>query len=87
MEHLNKISSNNLWRESILYVFIALFIALVLVNMFIPLLNQISGKDLNWELLNKTQFIVAIFIITILTGIFSGSYPAFFLSSFHSGLI
>ena len=68
--------------ESIIQCFIALFLALILVELFLPGFNNIM--ETNLSLLNsqfQQTFIFAV-VITILYGLFSGSYPAFFLSAF-----
>ena len=67
--------------ESIFLTFISLIFAVLLVELFLPYFNNISGKDL---FLNQVSFstILLILFITILTGIFAGIYPSIFLSSF-----
>lgn len=70
------------FSETMIFAFTALFFALILVYLFLPKLRQLSGRELDLGLLNKNSLIFAVFIVTILTGFFSGSYPALFLSSF-----
>jgi putative ABC transport system permease protein len=67
--------------ESLLISVIALVFALVLTQLILPVFNGLSGKELSIDLL-EIQFLIKITGITILVGLFSGSYPAFFLSSF-----
>ncbi len=66
--------------ESLLISFIALFGTIILVELFLPQFNILSGKKLS---IHPTDydFICTALIITIVTGIVSGSYPALFLSS------
>ena len=67
--------------KSILLAFISLIIAFVLVELFLPAFNQLSGKELSVEPSNIT-FLLNLIGITLFVGIVSGSYPALYLSSF-----
>ncbi len=67
--------------ESILLAFISLIIAFVLVELFLPAFNQLSGKELSVEPSNIT-FLFSLIGITLFVGIVSGSYPALYLSGF-----
>ncbi len=69
--------------ESVLFAFFALLISLFLVALFLPVFNQISGKELSMNLVQNKFLFLGILSITLLTGVLSGSYPAFFLSSFE----
>ncbi len=73
--------------ESLIFTFIALFFALILVNIFLPVLKQLSGKELDFNLVSHGYFALAVLIITIGTGFLAGSYPALFLSSFRPEVI
>jgi putative ABC transport system permease protein len=68
--------------ESILLSFISLFIALLLVQVLLPLFNNLAEKQLSINYDNPA-LIFGLMGITMLTGIISGSYPAFFLSAFR----
>ncbi|MBN1326391.1 MAG: ABC transporter permease [Candidatus Cloacimonetes bacterium] len=67
--------------ESILTAFLSLIIAFVLVELFLPAFNNLAHKELDISFTNLT-FIVGLVIITLLVGVISGSYPAFYLSQF-----
>jgi len=69
--------------ESILFAFFSLILAVALVKLLIPLFNQLSGKELAFDLLSRSWIGLGLAAITLLTGMIAGSYPAFFLSSFH----
>jgi putative ABC transport system permease protein len=73
---------NQFMSESILTAFLALIIAFVLVELFLPNFNNLAGKSLNISISNLT-FVLGLIIITIIVGIISGSYPAFYLSRFN----
>ncbi|CAL1518930.1 ABC transporter permease [Chitinophaga sp. MM2321] len=67
--------------EAMLMTFLALIIALVLVVLFLPTFNNITGKHLTTPF--NINLLTAFFIITFITGLIGGSYPAFYLSGFN----
>jgi putative ABC transport system permease protein len=67
--------------ESIVLSFLALFFALILTDLLLPYYNELSGKTL--YISNSLELIISIIGIALFTGFVSGSYPAFFLSSFQ----
>jgi putative ABC transport system permease protein len=68
--------------ETLIYVFIALSFAIILVNLILPSINLVIGKELVLNYLNTE--IVLIFIgIIFFSAIFAGVYPAIVLSSFN----
>jgi hypothetical protein len=72
--------------ESILKSVFALFLAVALVQMVIPVFNTFAGKDLTLAF-NESGLILGLVGITLFVGIVSGSYPAFFLSGFQPGAV
>ena len=66
--------------ESLLLSFFALCFAVLLVLLFLPAFNQLSGKRLELSS-NLPVFITIAVLITLVTGLISGCYPAIFLSS------
>lgn len=71
--------------ESILMAFLSLLLALVFITILLPAFKQITGKELSLQLTGN--FILAITIITLITGLIAGSYPALYLSNFRPALI
>lgn len=69
--------------ESVTMALIALVIALGLVNLLLPYVDKLSGRDLRPLLLSHPGLLVAVFLGTILLGLLSGLYPAIYLSSFQ----
>ncbi|MBT1712145.1 ABC transporter permease [Fulvivirgaceae bacterium PWU5] len=68
--------------ESVVISFLSLTLAIVLLTLIVPQFNFISGKEIVINPL-KNSLIVFIFTgITLFVGLFAGTYPAFFLSSF-----
>jgi ABC-type antimicrobial peptide transport system permease subunit len=75
------------YGEPIFYSILALLVSLVLVKLFLPSFNTLSGKALNLGLVISWQVITAIGLITVFTGIIAGSYPAYYLSSLQPGRV
>ncbi len=68
--------------ESVLMVFIANIVAMILVEFALPYFNEFTGKELTIDYSNPLLYL-ALVIFILLTGFLSGIYPAFFLSSFQ----
>jgi ABC-type antimicrobial peptide transport system permease subunit len=73
--------------ESLLLAFTALIFALLLVELFLPAFNDLSGNPLSLAPAGNPLIIGGILLVTLFTGIISGSYPALFLSSFQPGSV
>ncbi len=69
-------------QESIITSFIAMLIAIGLVAVALPAFNALIGKTLALGLF-KPLHLLTILLIGLLCGLFAGSYPAFYLSSFN----
>lgn len=69
--------------ESLMLAFLALAIALILVIVSIPLVNDLTGKKLSFFDLCSPIMIIGLISYTLITGLLSGGYPAFFLSAFQ----
>jgi len=69
--------------ESVILSFIALVIAIILVELTIPVFSDIIGQNISEDLLINPLMIVSYLILAILVGFVAGSYPAFYLSSFQ----
>ncbi len=68
--------------ESILITAIAFVFALLLANLLLPLFNDLVGKKMVIDYSQPGYWLAAI-LITLVTGLIAGSYPAFYLSSFQ----
>ncbi len=66
--------------ESILVSFLSLLMAVGLVLLVLPAFNGISGKELNLASFDIGLLAACLIGISLVTGILSGSYPAFLLS-------
>lgn len=69
-----------LLAESILLAFCSLLFALLLVFLSLPFFNEIANKQLTIDLSPGT--LLPLLLITILTGIVAGIYPAIYTSGF-----
>lgn len=69
-----------LLTESVLLAFCSLLIALLLVFLLLPFFNEVAGKQLVLDLGLNT--ILPLLLITFLTGIVAGIYPAIYTSGF-----
>ena len=72
--------------ETTVLSFIALLLAVGLAQLFMPVFNQLSGKELEIPYFN-VYFIGISLLIAFFTGVLSGYYPALFLSSFQPAKI
>lgn len=69
--------------EALVIVLIAMLVSLVLIQMCLPLFNELTGKRLSLGETNLTFFAISLSSITLFTGLLAGAYPAFYLSSFQ----
>ncbi|HEY5745244.1 MAG TPA: ABC transporter permease [Chryseolinea sp.] len=71
--------------ESLLMAFLSLAVAVLLVDLLLPLFNDVTGKQLT---LNFTgRLVLALVGIATATGLLAGSYPALYLSGFNPALV
>ena len=68
--------------ESVLFAWLALPLALLLVRYFLPFFNNLIDSQISMARLNSIPILAILIGLTSLVGILSGSYPAFFSSSF-----
>jgi putative ABC transport system permease protein len=71
--------------ESLALSFFSLLIAILIVDLFLPSFNSLTGKQLT--LIFNAKFNLSIFSIAAITGILAGSYPAIYLSSFNTASV
>jgi putative ABC transport system permease protein len=69
--------------ESILVALLSVLISIALIESVLPFFNQVAGKNLRLDLLSNAYTIPGLVLFAIVIGILSGSYPAFYLSSFR----
>lgn len=67
--------------ESLALTILSVLLAICIVFLILHQFNFVTGKDLSFQF--DTGIILALVVITLITGLISGSYPAFYLSSFN----
>src|SRR5688572_5044871 len=68
--------------ESVLLTFLAIMVALALVELFLPYFNSLTEKNFSLSYFGNGSFLVILVFIVAFVGLVGGSYPAFFLSAF-----
>lgn len=70
------------FSESLLLAFSAFILSLLIAQLTLPFFNEVADKKLS-VLWSNPLFWIAGIAFSILTGLIAGSYPSFYLSSFH----
>lgn len=68
--------------ESLVIAFIAMAISFILIILLVPAINAMLGINLSTANLLDFRIISIVVAVLFITGIVSGSYPAFYLSGF-----
>ncbi len=68
--------------ESCILAFISLILAIIFIKVSLPYFNDLLGTSLSLGLLSNWYTIPVLILFSLFVGFLSGSYPAFFLSSF-----
>ena len=68
--------------ESAVIAFVSLILSLLILSVTVPVINNQVGTNLDFSQLLNLKVMAVIVSILIVTGILSGSYPAFYLSAF-----
>jgi putative ABC transport system permease protein len=69
--------------NSLVTSFIAFLLALMLTELALPLLNQLTGKQIAWYSVFSLPNIFLFVLIFFVTGILAGLYPAVFITRFN----
>ncbi len=70
--------------ETVLVSFVALLLALIIVELTIPYINNLSERDISFNIFSSIYPILSVLSGTVLIGLLSGIYPAIYLSSFNA---
>jgi len=73
--------------ESLLTGLISTFFAAVLIQIFLPIFNQLQNKQLEINFIKDPLNLVVLLCIGLLVGTLAGIYPSFFLSSYEPSTI
>ncbi|GAB5525201.1 MAG: ABC transporter permease [Roseivirga sp.] len=68
------------FAESVFMTLLSFILAVGITLLLLPQFNEITGKQLTFDL--ATNVIIPVIVITLLTGLISGIYPALYLSGF-----
>ncbi len=68
--------------EALIYASIAFVVSLILVELLLPVFNNLSQKELSLGLVENVDLYGRMLLIALITGVISGSYPALYLSAF-----
>jgi len=69
--------------ESYILSFIAFILGLVLVQLVLPVFNQLANKALSFSYLLSAKLVIGYIAIFLFTGLLAGFYPALVLSGFN----
>lgn len=69
--------------ESFILGLIGLLIGIGLVELFLPVFNNLAAKSLSVNYLENGFFILAALLLVLFIGLVAGAYPSFYLSSFE----
>ena len=67
--------------ESVLITMGALLLAVCIAELFLPVFNSLSGKDITIFRSGNLLVLAGFMVLMVIVGLFAGSYPALFLSS------
>lgn len=87
---IRKVTGSSRWQlvaqflvESALTAIVAMLLSLILIALFLPVFNSISGKSIGLSSLLHPDTILILTGIILFVGLLGGSYPAFYLSRFN----
>ncbi|MBX7150400.1 ABC transporter permease [bacterium] len=69
--------------EALMLSFLSTIISFGLIELFLPVFNNISGKRMTIDFLSNLPMLGGLIITGLAGGLATGSYPAFFLSAFQ----
>jgi len=69
--------------ESLLLSALAALVAMVVVELALPIFNSLTGKELSTDYFASPTLAGLLLLITLVVGLLAGSYPAFVLSRFN----
>ncbi len=73
--------------EAIVITFISVTISIILAFFLLPYFNELADKEISHQFYKDPYVIAALLGVLLFLGVVSGSYPAFYLSRFHSAQV
>jgi len=74
---------NQFLVESVVMSFMALILAVVMVQLLLPYFNNLINTQLIVNYLEEWYYIPVLVVLALMIGLLAGSYPSFYLSSFQ----
>ena len=68
--------------ESVVISIFAFVLAVLAVELLLPTFNELAGRELSLNIGENLNYYGLFLLVSIVVGLISGSYPAFYLSSF-----
>ncbi len=68
--------------ESFIITLIAALLSILLVDMLLPFMTDLTGKEFSMGVFIKPEIIISLVVILLTTGFMAGLYPSLFVSSF-----
>lgn len=69
--------------ESLLTCFLAFLISLILIDILLPYINDLTGVEMTFSPIERWPALLLFAAIFVIVGLLAGSYPAFFVSHFR----
>ena len=69
--------------ETFVYALLALFLAIVILIVILPLLNNFSKVTMEFHYFLNRTVLLSVFLLPFVVGILAGMYPAFFINRFN----
>jgi putative ABC transport system permease protein len=74
---------NQFLGETMLFSVLSVFLAVILVGLFLPAFNSLTGKQLSFDFFGDPSVLMGFVGIVAVVGVLGGLYPAVFLSAFE----
>lgn len=69
--------------ESFIFSLIAMLVSMLMIELILPVFNQMTGKELSFSFISEPHLLFIITVLLIGVSLLAGIYPAFVLSGFH----
>lgn len=70
--------------ESLLIAFIGLLISVAITDIAMPFFNELTGRNYDFSWLQLLNYADILLLLTLVIGLLSGIYPAFFMTNFKT---
>lgn len=70
------------FTESAVFTLISFVLATILCALVLPWFNELAGKEMSFQLMLRSEFLLVCFALLLITALLAGTYPAMYLASF-----